>query len=227
MLDRGTVREQEGTLLVGISPSSSGIICVLPASAVLEDKAAVSSHRVGQADLEVVSSAWHGTFTIQAARPFRGKDKQVNESSSEPPSAISGRNLKKPLSVWVPWVAHPFQVVPVYSRNLWWHSVAQGAFQSRSLLGHIGVSLSVWYYRSSASSRFCPVDTGSSKGHFFPTKDRRLYELYDSYKCRMWILWPYSSTRYTFTVPAQQTSRNKVSPWSTDSLCGILSSNDI
>ena len=38
MLDRGTVRKQEGTLLVGISPSSSGIICVLPAFAVLEDK---------------------------------------------------------------------------------------------------------------------------------------------------------------------------------------------
>lgn len=113
----------------------------------------------------------------------------------------------------------------ICSRNLWLHSVAQGTVRSRSLLDHISVSLSVCYYRSSASSQFCPVDTGSYKGHFFQTEDRRLYELHDSCKCHTWTLWPYTSPRYTFTAPAQQTSRNKVSTYSTDSLCGILSSN--
>lgn len=38
MLEGGTVRKQEGTLLVGIHPGSNDIICVLPAFTVLEDK---------------------------------------------------------------------------------------------------------------------------------------------------------------------------------------------
>lgn len=38
MLDRGTVRKREVTLLLGISFSSSGITCLLPVCAVLEDK---------------------------------------------------------------------------------------------------------------------------------------------------------------------------------------------
>lgn len=196
MLDRGTVREQEGTLLVGISPSSSGIICVLPASAVLEDKAVVSSHRVGQADSEAVSSAWHGTFTIQAARPFRGKDKQVNESTTQcyiwEKSEEAFECLSSLGGTSFPGSANILQK-PLMALSC-----------SRCVTEQVFVGphqcFSVWYYRSSASSRFCPVDTGSSKGHFFPTEDRRLYELYDSYKCRTWTLWPYSSTRYTFTA---------------------------
>lgn len=168
----------------------------------------LSNYRIGQADSEVVSAAWSGKFTMQAACPLQGKDKQMNKCSSEPPSAISGRNLKQPLSVWVPWVTQPFQVMTVYSRNVGLQSVAQGVVWSRSLLDHISVCLSVSCYRSSSSSQFYPVDTGSYKDHFFQTEDRRLYELHDSSA----ICGPSDLTPHQGTVPAQQTSRNEVSP---------------
>jgi len=56
-LDGGAVRKQEGTLLVGISPSSSDIICILPAFTVLEDKVVAKQSQNWRSRFKVVGAA--------------------------------------------------------------------------------------------------------------------------------------------------------------------------
>lgn len=83
-------------------------------------------------------------------------------------------------------MAHPFQVITICSTYIWLYSVAQGGIWSRDPIRvwkgpH--QCLSACYYRSFARSQFCPVNTGSSKDHFFHMEDKRLYELHDLYNC--------------------------------------------
>lgn len=127
----------------------------------------LSSDRVGQADSEAVSTAWHGEFTAEAVCPLQGKDKQMNESSSDPPSAMSAQCLKKSLNNWAPWVASPFQVMTV-----------QKPF-ALSCSRHGTEQVFVGPHQSLVYSQYCPADTGSSEEHFLLTEGRSLYYLSD------------------------------------------------
>lgn len=89
--------------------------------------------------------------------------------------------------------------------------------QSRSLLDHVSVCLF-----SVLSSRHRRL------GGALPP-DRRQKAVWLAWFIKNAICGPSDLTTppgYTFTALAQKSSRNKVSPWRTDSLHGILSKND-